>query len=288
VTASWRGVRLLPYLQLLRVGTLFSPAADVVAGLCLAGLPWSADAVRAVGASVCAYAAGMVLNDHADRRQDARQRPERPIPSGAVAAGAAALLGLLLLAAALALAPWLPYYALLVALVVAYDYGLKRSAAAGALTMGLLRGLNLAAGAVAVTQAGPPRALLVAAAAYGVYVVAVTLVGALEDEPNVRRRTAVSIQLVPPWVAALALLGMPRPWPWAAVGLVLALAFSARLRVVRTWTRRDLRVSMTWLLVGTMLYTGLLCATAGRYLEAAAVWAAAAAARWIAKRIALT
>jgi len=62
---------LLPYLRLIRAGTLFSPAADVVAGLCLAGGVWTVDAIRAALASVAIYGAGMVLNDHADRARDA-------------------------------------------------------------------------------------------------------------------------------------------------------------------------------------------------------------------------
>ena len=39
------------------------------------------------------YLAGMALNDLADREEDARERPERPIPSGAVSPRAAALIG---------------------------------------------------------------------------------------------------------------------------------------------------------------------------------------------------
>ena len=53
----------------MRAGTLFSPGADVTAGLCLAGIAWSTDAVRAVLASVCIYAAGMVLSQQEDLRR---------------------------------------------------------------------------------------------------------------------------------------------------------------------------------------------------------------------------
>ncbi len=278
----------MAYLKLLRAGTLFSPAADVIAGLCLAQLDWSTDAVRAILASVALYAAGMVLNDHADRREDAVMRPERPIPRGDITAGTALALGAALIAASLLLAPWWPYYAVMAALVIGYDYAFKRSVAGGAITMGTLRGLNLCAGAVVLTQAVPPRELLIAAGAYALYIIAVTLLGILEDRAPVKRRVAVSIQNVPPLCAALALLGMPHPWPAAAIAFALAAVFLLRMRTVTEWDQKAIRGSMTWLLLGTMLYTGLLCLAANRPLEAFAVWLAVLPAKWISRRIALT
>lgn len=280
--------RAFAYLKLLRAGTLFSPGADVAAGLCLAGLPWSVDAGRAVLASICLYAAGMVLNDHADRHLDARQRPERPIPSGQIAPASALLLGSVLLATSLAVAPCKAYYAVMAALVLGYDYVLKANAITGALVMGSLRALNLAAGAVVVTATAPPRVVVIAAATYGLYIVAVTLLGILEDHQQVRRRTVVSIQLVPPLSASLALLGMPQPWPAAAIAFLLTGVFTARMRTIRVWDQAAIRGSMMWLLLGTMLYTGLLCLSAGRLIEALTVLVALLAARWVSRRIALT
>ncbi len=72
---------LLPFLRLLRAGTLFSPAADVLAGTCIAAAAqgaavWSLDVVRAVAASVLVYAAGMVLNVHGAVPRDERDRLE--------------------------------------------------------------------------------------------------------------------------------------------------------------------------------------------------------------------
>jgi len=138
---------LLPYLKLARVGALFSPAADVTAGMCLAGLPWSVASVRAVAASVLVYAAGMVLNDHADRHRDALVRPERPLPRGEVTPAAALTLGIGMLVAALLATPAPVYHGVLIALVVLYNYASKSNVAFGALNMGTLRGLNLASGA---------------------------------------------------------------------------------------------------------------------------------------------
>src|SRR5262245_31416334 len=107
---------LLPWLRLVRAGTLFSPGCDVVAGACVALAAEPAvlvpptECIRAAAASVGLYAAGMVWNDIADRRVDAVQRPERPLPSGKVSTLAAITLGTALIAAALLCTPALPHH----------------------------------------------------------------------------------------------------------------------------------------------------------------------------------
>ena len=279
---------MLALLRILRIGTIFSPAADVVAGLCLQGLPWSAAAARAVVASVLVYAAGMVLNDHADRHRDAKLRPERPIPAGEIGPSFAFTLGLTLLAAGVAVSPAWIYWSVMAVLVLAYDYALKHVGAVGAVTMGVLRALNLCSAAIGVGGLVPSQPLLIAVGAYALYVLAVTVLGMLEEDSRATGRAARSVQTVPPLAASLALLGMPGPWPVPVVGLGLAVLFLARAVTVRTWSRAEIRVSMTWLLLGTLLYTGLLAASADRWTEAAAIWLAVLPARWISRRISMT
>lgn len=286
---------LLPWLRLLRVGTLFSPAADVVAGLAIAGLPWSSDALRACLASVALYAAGMVLNDHADRRVDAVQRPERPIPSGRIRAAHALGLGVALVATALLLSPLWPLHAAMGLLVLAYDYANKRSAAFGVLALGLLRGTNLLSGVVAVSGSLPDdMALRTAALAYAAYIAAVTVLGIFEDEPRVAARAVRAVQTLPPGAALFAILSIEgralgNPGLATLIAALLALAFLLRLRDrTRVWDRGAIRASMTWLLLGTMLYTALLCLAVGRPVEALAIAVAAFLARAISRRIALT
>lgn len=278
---------MIAYLRLVRVGLLLSPAADVTAGMALAGVPWSLAAVRAVLASVCVYAAGMVLNDHADRALDAVHRPERPIPSGAVRPGSALALGVVLLVAGVALSPMPVWHLGLATLVVAYDYFLKRWAPVAAATMGSLRGLNLLSGAV-VLGAAPPDVLVHAALAYFVYIAAVTLLGVLEDEPRVKPKAVVSLGLVAPASACLALYGTEHAAAAVAVGAGLLVVLWVRTLRRRTFDRRAIRVVMTHLLLGTMLYTALLCLGMGRLPEAAAILAAALLGRRITRRIAVT
>ncbi|NJA56170.1 UbiA family prenyltransferase, partial [Streptomyces sp. NEAU-H3] len=74
-----------------------APAALTVPGDVVAGALASARTARVspgrtallAAGSVALYWAGMALNDWADRAEDARERPERPIPSGRLSPGAA-------------------------------------------------------------------------------------------------------------------------------------------------------------------------------------------------------
>lgn len=284
-------MRWLPLLRLLRVGTLFSPAADVVASAAVAGLPWDGNLGRAIAASVCLYAAGMVWNDVADRRVDAVQRPERPLVRGDLSLSFALALGMLLLAGGIGLSPCRLHHGLIAALVLAYDFGGKLVPWLSALGMGSLRALNLgtALAMPGVVEAGRAQALLVAAVCYGVYIVAVTVLGIFEDLPTVRARAVAAVQAAPPIAALCGLYTVQGgPWPAPMLAAVPMLWFLRRNSRTAVWSQAAIRRSMMFLLLGTMLYTGLLAFAAGRAYEAAAIGAAIAPARWIARRIALT
>lgn len=100
---------MLAWLRLVRVPNLATAAADPLAGfLIVAGLrelAWPPVACGlAVAAVVAIYAGGMVLNDWCDLELDRRERPERPLPSGAIGSRAAATAGGALLAVGLVLA----------------------------------------------------------------------------------------------------------------------------------------------------------------------------------------
>ncbi|GAA5116003.1 UbiA family prenyltransferase [Alloalcanivorax gelatiniphagus] len=103
-------------------------------------------------ASTCLYWSGMAFNDWCDRRVDAVERPERPIPSGrvspAAALGVAAGLGAagLGIAALLGGRSALAIGAPLAVMVVAYDAAAK-DAAVGPLAMASTRGLDVLLGA---------------------------------------------------------------------------------------------------------------------------------------------
>lgn len=284
------GGKVLAVLRLLRVGTLFSPAADVTASLAILGLPRNAVGGRAVAASVSLYAAGMVWNDIADRRLDAVHRPERPLPSGELPMPIAIVIGTALLLAGLTISPCPIYHGVIAALILAYDFALKRIDWLGVLGMGTLRGLNLATALVLIDVDQPAgNALLVASVCYGLYICAVTALGIYEDRPNVRPRAVASVQAVPPLAALCGLFAVQGGlWPAPAIAILPVLWFARRNARIRVFDQATIRRSMMFLLLGTMLYTSLLALAAGHWIEASAIALAVVPARLIARRIALT
>src|SRR5207247_1712034 len=88
--------------RMLRPPNIFTAVAEPIAGLAIArgGEVGAGDrGLWLVPASAALYLAGLALNDFFDRHVDAKERPDRPIPSGAVPAAVAAGLGCALLVA---------------------------------------------------------------------------------------------------------------------------------------------------------------------------------------------
>ncbi|WP_344946429.1 UbiA family prenyltransferase, partial [Actinomadura miaoliensis] len=91
--------------ELVRAPAALSVPGDVLSGAAAAGgLRGVRGPAGLAAASVCLYWAGMALNDYADRRLDAVERPERPIPSGRVRPGTALAVAAGLTGAGVALA----------------------------------------------------------------------------------------------------------------------------------------------------------------------------------------
>lgn len=180
---------MIDWLRLVRLPNLATAAADSLAGFLIC---WSATGQSgwppvacwlAVAASVAFYAAGVVLNDVCDVDIDRRERPERPLPRGAIAVPAAAAVGRGLLGAGSAAAccsavaagsAWpAAVGAALTAAVWLYDRHAKATPA-GPVVMGCCRGLNWLLG---MTAAGGPSALHEWAIPIGmaIYVAGITL-----------------------------------------------------------------------------------------------------------------
>jgi hypothetical protein len=86
-------------LRLGRVSNLPTVWTNVAAGLALSGGVFGFDRMLALGLAISLmYVGGMYLNDAFDREVDARERPERPIPSGQVSAASVFTLGFGMLA----------------------------------------------------------------------------------------------------------------------------------------------------------------------------------------------
>jgi hypothetical protein len=173
------------------------------------------------------YVGGMYLNDAFDRGIDARERPERPIPSGAVSARTVFASGFALLGAGLAglvaigalrghaLPAGLAGLALC-ALILLYDAWHKGNAAAPAI-MGLCRaGVYAAVAAALVGSVSTPVAW--GACALWAYVVGLTAIAAQETLDRVQSWWPLAPLLAPAGLALANGLGGP-------TGVVLLGAF---------------------------------------------------------------
>jgi hypothetical protein len=162
--ASWETL-----LRLGRVSNLPTVWTNTLAGTLLAGGDWqNTRTLIVVVAMSLFYEGGMFLNDYFDREIDARERPERPIPSFEIASRAVAAIGFALLAVGLALLAIVGLEALglgllLAALIVAYDLRHKANAFAPIL-MGGCRALVYAIAAVVAVPTVSATVVLAAAA----------------------------------------------------------------------------------------------------------------------------
>lgn len=169
--------KLSAYARLLRLPNAFTAAADPIAGWFVVGGGSPAWHVAALaGAGACLYTAGIVFNDFFDYRLDYRERPERPLPSGAISRGSAAALGAVLMIAGLGLAMLVGAVALGIALFLAmmiffYNAWAKRFFVLGPLTMGTCRFANFLLG----MRCCPPR-LWLAPLALGLYAATLTFI----------------------------------------------------------------------------------------------------------------
>jgi 4-hydroxybenzoate polyprenyltransferase len=185
--------KLLAWGRLSRLSLAPSAAADVAAGFSIGayGGDWWVHLAPLVVSSLAIYHGGMVLNDYADRGEDQRWRPDRPLPSQAISARAALTAGIALELFGVALAAlvswragaWMAGVALL---AVIYDFlgrgpwlgpALLAACRAGNLGVGLLFTGVLAAQPLGVV---PPQAALLALL-YGAYVFNASRVARLED-----------------------------------------------------------------------------------------------------------
>jgi 4-hydroxybenzoate polyprenyltransferase len=147
----------IAWLKLLRLPNVFTAVADVTMGYLVTQreLQPASHVAFLVAASCLLYLSGMVLNDVFDAEADARDRPDRPIPSGRVPLRSATAAGWAMLASGVLVAWYASFLAddlrpgviamILAAAIVLYDGVLKRTPLA-LLLMGACRGLNVLLG----------------------------------------------------------------------------------------------------------------------------------------------
>ena len=217
------------------------------------------------------YVAGMYLNDAFDREIDARERPERPIPSGRISARMVFVAGFGMMGAGLLLL-LLVGYALpdgtgiwpavgglaLGAAIVVYDWHHKGNPLSPVF-MGICRMLVYVTAALAV-GAALPAAVLVAACVLLSYLIGLTYVAKQETLGEVRNLWPLLFLAVPVVYGAATALDSP-------TGVILFLAFVAWLGVALWYLRRrapgDVPRAVVSLLAGISLLDAVLIAGPG-------------------------
>lgn len=207
----------LAYLRLFRAPAVFTALADILLGFLFTHRDFTplGELAALLVASAAIYTAGMVLNDVYDVEIDREERPHRPLPSGQIPLDRARWLGYGLLVLGLVasgVASWLAMdyrptatAAALSFLVVLYDRWLKHMFV-GSVAMGSCRALNVLLGmSTSALTLGPVHWLL--AAAFGVYIVGVTVFAKQEAEESGRARLILGIGIMLAGIALLA--GVP-------------------------------------------------------------------------------
>ena len=267
-------------LRLGRVSNLPTVWTNVLTGVALVGAPsFDARLPLLVLAMTLCYVAGMFLNDAFDRTIDARERPERPIPSGQVSATTVFTGGFTLLAIALVLLLWCGYGfregtqwrpvlagLVLVATIIFYDLYHKQNPLSP-VVMGLCRVMVYLTAAYAMTTT-PPTAVFLAALLLLSYLIGLTYVAKQENLDQIQHLWPLGFLALP------VLYGL-----WATVqgdasiiiyGLFVAWLLYA-LSLLRRRRTGDVPRAVVSLIAGIALLDALLISTASTGLSWLAV-----------------
>jgi UbiA prenyltransferase family len=209
------------------------------------------------------YVGGMYLNDAFDARIDAVERPERPIPSGAISARAVFAAGFAMLALGAVLLFWTGVWPGLAGLalggaIVLYDWHHKDNPVSPAL-MGLCRVLVYLAAGLAFAVP-PPAILWLAALLLLCYLIGLTYVAKQENLGEVRNLWPLLFLAAPMLYALVAAAG-------SMTSGVLFVLFAIWVGVALWFLRRrqpgDVPRAVVSLIAGIALLDAVLIAAAG-------------------------
>lgn len=290
-----------PYLQLMRPANIVTAISDILAGVAIASLfvqtsetiNWTV-LVALVVSTVGLYGGGVVFNDVFDADLDARERPERPLPSGRASMQGAIRLGSVLFLLGIAAASSVDGSAILIALAVVamcliYDKWAKHSPIAGPLAMGLCRGLNLLLGMsysfIALNE------VWFLAGVHVIYIAAVTTISRGEVHGGRRSPLLFSAALYAFVVGCIAAFGLYFQEGVLGVGMLLpfvCFVFPPLVRAIGTLAANDIRKSVKHGVLGLIFLNAAWAAAAGMWTLACASLLLFPLSIWMAKLFAVT
>lgn len=235
---SWRG-----YLELMRPANIVTAWADILVGFAASGsgmifvqlINEEANFVILIPlawlllATTGLYGGGIVFNDVFDAELDAKERPNRAIPSGRVSRQNAALLGSILFAIGIIAAFQVSALSAAIAIFITlssllYDSLAKHHPFFGPLNMGLCRGSNLLLGVSAVPEIIGERWYL--ALIPVIYIAAITAISQGEVHGGKKITGVVALVLIAIVLTAVLALGVLGEYT-----AIAALPFAALLAI---------------------------------------------------------
>jgi hypothetical protein len=234
--------KLRAYAELGRVSNLPTTLSNLLVGVAIA-IPYHHEMVTsrwlwgriAVAwlAVACFYIAGMAMNDLADAKIDANERPGRPIPAKRISRAAAGRFIVVLVLAGLAMlsvcgVPALIAGVILISLIVMYNSTHSLSAAS-VILLGASRAMVYAIGALAVSDDLNMDRMPVFAGAMAVYVAGFSIIARRETQPHIGRvrwvaELAVFAAVLPPFLISPGLMD----WRFVLLPFILAAAWLSR------------------------------------------------------------
>jgi len=275
------------WLTLFRPPNLFTAPGDTLVGAMLASctlglFPQWHSIGATLGSALLFYAAGLLANDFFDRSIDAHERPDRPIPSGAISpftvlavAVALTLAGILLLVPA-------GRPAFVMGLLVTgaswfYNSMGKRSTVLAPLSMGLCRGLSLWMGACASGfQGAITTDVLVSVIALTLFIALITQFArgeAAASRPAIPARMIWRLPiLLATWLAVI-LLRSPHAVPLAVILAAMSMIWVVVwvIQIKPSASPRQIQAVIGGLIRGHILTQAALCASTGSEGQGAAL-----------------
>lgn len=250
--------RLWAYLQLMRPANIVTAWADILIGFAASGAVVHFNQVvenQAIAwlllATTGLYGGGVVFNDVFDAELDAKERPERPIPSGRVSRENATKLGGLLLVIGVVAALQVSLLSGSLAATVAfaallYDSKSKHEPIFGPINMGICRGGNLLLGVSAVPEMIGERWFL--ALIPIAYIAAITAISRGEVHGGKTSTGVVALLLIGVVIGGMFALSWLKDYQ-IIVALPFVILFAGRvlppfLKAVREPTSEQIRVAV--------------------------------------------